>query len=153
MNLINEGVQVRVEFEDWVNKSLPRYQLIIYTNEEKEVWPTLYAPGVGVQAMLAHFFPWADFAVDEDEYEEGAVAEWEAECYSYHDAESGETFYDQEFEEWYKPPTGLVPVSDNGETATYVLILSLNEFGNSFLLIDDYLSDPDAQEAIGFTIE
>ncbi len=151
MDLIDEGVQVRVAFDNWVNKSLPRYQVTIYTEDEKETWPTLYAPGVGVEDMLQHFFPWADFDVDEDEHQEGAEAQWEAECYWYHDSEEGETFYCQEFDEWYQPPKGLVPVSDNGETESYVLILSVNDFGRSFMLLDDYLSDPDAPETIGFT--
>lgn len=153
MDLIDEGVQVRVAFDNWVNKSLPRYQVTIYTDDEKETWPTLYAPGVGVEDMLQHFFPWADFTVDEDEYQTGAEEQWEAECFSYHDSETGENFYDQEFDDWYKPPKSLVPVSDNGETESYVLILSLNEFGKSFMLVDDYLSDPAAPETIGFTLE
>ncbi|HEX9392209.1 MAG TPA: DUF4365 domain-containing protein [Usitatibacteraceae bacterium] len=133
MDLVEEGIEVRVAFDDWVNKSLPRYQVTIYTDDEKEAWPTLYAPGVGIEGMLEHFFPWADFAVDEDEYELGAA--------------------EQEFDYEYKPPKGLVPVSDNGETESYVLILSLNEFGKGFMLVDDYLADPDAPETIGFTLE
>lgn len=153
MALIEAGVEVRVAFDDWVNKSLPRYQITIYTDDEKENWPTLYTPSVGVKGMLNHFFPWAKFAVDEDEYEEGAEAQWEAECYLYHDAETGMTFYEQEFEEWYEPPKGIVPVSNNGETESYVLILSLNKFGKSFIMVDDYLSDADAPEKIGFSLE
>jgi hypothetical protein len=46
-----------------------------------------------------------------------------------------------------------VPVSENGETETYVLILSLNDFAESFICIDDFLSDPKASENIGFTLE
>ncbi|QIM54741.1 DUF4365 domain-containing protein [Hydrogenophaga crocea] len=153
MDLIAEGWEVRVTFDHWVNKSLPRYQVTIYADEERETWPTLYAPGVGVKGMLQHFFPWADFTVDGEEHEEGAQGRYEAECYSRYDAETGEAFYDQEFDEWYEPPTGLVPVSDNGETETYVLILSLNELGKSFLAVDDYLSDPEVQEAIGFELK
>ena len=153
MDLIEEGVQVRVAFDDWLNKSLPRYQVTIYTDNEREAWPTLYAPGVGVEAMLQHFFPWADFVVDEDEYERGAEGRWEADCYWYHDSETKESFYSQEFDDWYEPPKGLVPVSDNGEVASYVLILSLNDFGMSFIVIDDYLSDQNSPEIIGFTFD
>lgn len=153
MDLIDEGVEVRVAFDDWVNKSLPRYQLTIYTADEKESWPTLYTPGIGVEGMLAHFFPWADFEVDLDEHECEAEAQWSAECYSWYDRETGMTFHTQPFHEWYKQPNGLVPVSDNGETESYVLVLSLNDFGRSFVLVDDYLSDPDAPEIIGFSLE
>jgi hypothetical protein len=153
IDLIEDGVEVRVAFDDWVNKSLPRYQVTIYTKDQKEIWPALYTPGVNIEGMLNHFFPWADFTVDEDEHQVGAEEQWEAECYGYHDSETGRTFYTQAFHEWYKPPTGIVPVADNGETESYVLILSLNDFGTSFITIDDYLSDPDAPENIGFSLE
>ncbi len=153
MGLIKEGVEVRVAFDDWVNKSLPRYQITIYTADEKEVWPTLYTPGAGVESMLHHFFLWAEFAVDEDEYEQGAEDQWAAQCFMGHDSETGETFYNQEFDDWYERPNGLVPVSDNGETESYVLILSLSEFGKSFMKVDDYLSDLDSPETIGFSLE
>src|ERR1035437_6110326 len=132
MDLIDQGIEVRVAFDDWVNKSLPRYQVTISTEDEKEIWPTLYAPGVGVENMLEHFFPWGEFEVDDEEYQQEAEEQWEAECYSCHDAETGETFYTQEFDEWHKPPKGLVPVSNNGEPESYLLILSLNDFGRSF---------------------
>ncbi|GGI20454.1 DUF4365 domain-containing protein [Oxalicibacterium faecigallinarum] len=153
MDLISKGVQVRITFEDWVNKSLPRYQVTIYTDDETETWPTLYAPGVRLKGMLHHFFPWAKYKVDEDAYQAEAEDRREAERYSYHDPETGKTYYSQDFDEWIKPPQGLVPVSENGETTNYVLILSLNKFGRSFMLLDDYLSDPEAPETIGFTLE
>lgn len=153
MNLIEEGHEVRVQFDDWINKSLPRYQVTISSEDEKETWPMLYAPGVGVEAMLQHFFPWTNFSLDYDAHEEGAREDWMSECYSWRDDETGEVYYSTPFEEYYNPQEGIVPVSDNGEIASYSLILSLNDFGRAFLLIDDYLADPDAPESIGFTLE
>lgn len=154
MDLIEQGYEVRVEFDDWVNKSLPRYQVTISTDDEQESWPTLYAPGVGIEGMLNHFFPWADFTLDMEAYEQGAYGDWDSECYSWRDSETGEIYYSMPFEEWYKPPTeNIVPVSENGETASYSLLLTLNEFGKSFLIIDDYLADPSAPETIGFMLE
>jgi hypothetical protein len=89
-----------------------------------------------------------------DAHEQGAYGDWESKCYSWRDSETGEVYYSMPFEEWYKPPTeNIVPVSENGETASYSLLLTLNEFGESFLVIDDYLVDPDAPEQIGFTLE
>jgi len=152
MNLIKSGVEVRITFDDWVNKSLSRFQVTIHTDEEEEAWPVLYTPGHGVEEMLAHFFPWADFEVDQEEHREGLQSTWEAECYQGRDSETGTTFYGQTFEEWYEPPAGLVPVSENGETETYVLILSLNALGEGFLVVDDYLSR-NTLESIGFTLE
>lgn len=153
MDLLQQGAEVRVQFEDWVNKSLPRYKITISAEDEVETWPTLYAPGVGLVEMLNHFFPWADFEVNHEAHRDGAEEDWMTQCYSWRDSETGEVFYSTSFEEWYTRPTGLVPVSENGETASYDLLLSLNDFGLSFLALDDYLSDPDAPEKIGFTLE
>jgi hypothetical protein len=154
MDLIEQGHDVRIQFDDWINKSLPRYQITISTDDENESWPTLYAPGVGIEEMLNHFFPWADFSLDTQAHEEGAIGDWDAECYSWRDNETGKVYYSMTFSEWYKPPEDdITPVSENGETASYSLLLSLNQFGRSFLMIDDYLADPEAPETIGFTLE
>jgi len=154
MDLIEQGYEVRVAFDDWVNKSLPRYRVTISTDDEKESWPTLYAPGVGIEGMLNHFFPWADFTLDMEAHEHGAYGAWESECYSGRDSETGGVYYSMPFDEWYAPPAeNIVPVSEDGETASYSLLLTLNEFGKGFLMIDDYLADPSAPETIGFTLE
>jgi hypothetical protein len=89
----------------------------------------LYTPGVGIEAMLEHFFPWADYAVDPDIDRDDSV------------------------DGTYGHNSQLMPISDNGETATYILILKLNDFGKSFLEIDNYLADSDSPESIGFTLE
>lgn len=105
--------------------------------------------------MLNHFFPWVDFTLNIEAHKQGAYGDWDSECYSWRDSETGEVYYSIPFEEWYNsPPTeNIVPVSENGETASYSLLLTLNEFGKSFLMIDDYLADPSAPETIGFMLE
>ena len=154
MELIDQGYEVRVEFSDWVNKSLPRYQVTISTDNEKESWPTLYAPGLGIEGMLHHFFPWADFSLDMDAHQQAAYGAWESECYAGRDSETGRVYYFMSFSEWYTPPAeDIVPISEDGETASYSLLLTLNDFGKSFLIVDDYLAEPDAPETKGFTLE
>jgi hypothetical protein len=153
MNRLAEGEEVRIEFDDWINKSLPRYQVTISSGHDKEVWPTLYAPGMGIEAMLEHFFPWADFSVDEDAHVDGAEEQWENECVLWRDPETGHKGYLKLFDEWYEAPSGIEPVARDGETESYSLILTLNEFGQAFLQIDDFLADPDAPETIGFTLD
>ena len=47
----------------------------------------------------------------------------------------------------------IVPISDNcGETEGYRLLLSLNELGKAFLMVDDSLSDKDDLEDRIFTL-
>jgi hypothetical protein len=153
MNRLAEGEAVRIEFDDWINKSLPRFKITISCGQNKEVWPTLYTPGVDIAAMLEHFFPWADCSVDEDAYVEGAEEQWENQCVLWRDPETGQRGYSESFNEWYEPPSGIQPVACDGETESYSLMLSLNDFGTAFLRIDDFLADPDAPEVIGFTLE
>ncbi len=153
MELLEGGKTVTLSFDDWVNKSLPRYQINLRGGPYKESWPTVYSPGKGIKEMLEHFFPWADVHVDLEAHRAGSESRWESECYQYHDSESGESYYSEEFDDWYQDPTTLAPVSDNGEVETYLLNLSLNELGEAFLLLDDYLLDPDIEETIGFSIE
>lgn len=153
LDALANGDEVRIEFDDWVNKSLPRYQITIYSDSAQEEWPTLYAPGVSIENMLEHFFPWAEFATDPDAHYESSESVWMNECYSWRDPDDGEIYYSQSFDEWYQSPDGLMPVSENGETATYCLVLKLNDFGRAFLILDDYCGDPDAPENIGFTLE
>jgi hypothetical protein len=147
------GNEVKVEFDDWVNKSLPRFQITLSSDGETEVWPTVYGPGMTIEAMLSHFLPWADFALDEDAHHAGAEEDWMAECYSYRDSETGEIFYTKPFEEWYEPAEGIVPVSRDGEIDRYSLTLSLNELGRSFLVVDEYLEEDSDLEGRTFTIE
>lgn len=135
----NEGFKVRVQFDDWMNKSLPRYQITLDCDGEYERWPMIYTPGLYVQEMLKHYFPWADVSMDFEAHRDGAVGDWEARCYAYRDSETGEIFYSQSFDSWYQQPEGIVPVSSDGEVRSYSLILTLNELGRSFLQVDDFL--------------
>lgn len=62
-------------------------------------------------------------------------------------------FYSQTFDEWYKPDEGIVPVSSNGEVECYSLLLNLNDLGNAFLIIVDWLAEGDDFEKNTFTLE
>lgn len=150
MELLDNGSTVVLTFDDWANKSLPRYQLNLKGGGYKETWPTVYSPGTDVEAMLEHYFPWASFQVDLEAHREGSEGQYEADCYMCRDSDTGEAQYFEEFDEWYVEPTGLVPVSEDGEVAHYRLLLSLNEFGENFLQIDDFLLDPSIRDSIGF---
>ncbi len=138
MQLIENGETVYIEFESWLNKTMPRFEINIGCDSrndiESEAWPTLYGE---MEEVIAHLLPWADYEMD-DAYEEGMQAEWHDECYIGSD-EDGEPIYSQPFDEWLEYPEDIVPISNNGETAEYRLILSLNDIGKAFLELDEYL--------------
>lgn len=148
-----DGREVIVEFDDWVNKSLPRFQVSISCDGEAHHWPMIYGPGISIQETLEYYFPWADFNMDLDAHRESAEAQWEAECYAWHDKETGETYYSEDFDDWYSEPEGIVPVDSNGEIESYRLYLTLNHIGEAFLELDHFLSEMSDFEHRVFSID
>lgn len=147
MDLVNNDESVYVEFEDWINKSLSRFEMRIGCDSRDDVseqkWPMVYGPGISPEEALSYIIPWADYEVDEDAHREGLEGVWSAECYVCYDKEDGNTYYSQSFDEWYqqRQPDGIVPCSEDGEVASYRLFLSLNDIGTSFLTMDEFLKD------------
>lgn len=153
MEKINDGFDVYVEFDDWVNKSLSRYQINLICEDEMQCWPMTYCPGMLVEDALEFFLPWADFEVDLDAHRDGCVGQWDAECYMAYDKESGGTIHSMSFEEWYEEPEGIVPIDENGEVESYRLRLELNEIGKSFIELDSFLAEKNIFQDRTFTIE
>jgi hypothetical protein len=154
IDLISNGETVYIEYNDWINKSLPRFQIRIGCSSrddiKEESWPTIY--GVLMEDAVSHTIPWAEFEMDHDAYAEYMESVWYNECYSWHDKETDITFFTMPFEEWFTPAEGIVPVSNDGEVEGYRLILSLNEVGKAFVELDKYLSEDDFIEETGFTL-
>lgn len=150
---IIDGYEVFVEFDDWVNKSLSRYQINLLCEDEVQDWPMTYSPGMSIEEALEFFIPWADFEMDMDAHREGSVSQWDAECYMTYDKEEGRTIHGQSFESWYCEPEGIVPYHEDGEIASYRLRLSLNEIGKSFVEIDRFLSEKSKFHDRTFTVD
>ena len=157
IDLIANGEIVYIEYEDWINKSLPRFQFTIGCDSrediENESWPMTYMPWVSMEDAIAHVVPWASVDMDMEAHAEYMETVWAEECYSWHDKETDTTYYSETFEEWYRASEGIVPVDANGETETYRLVLSLNEIGNAFVELDEYLLAEDYVEERAFTLE
>jgi len=155
ITLIAEGETVYIEYEDWINKSLPRFGITLgcasRDDIDEEVWPLRY--GTAIEALLASTLPWADFEMDWDAYAEFMESIWADECYRGHD-EDGEVYFSEPFESWYRrPDEEITHVSDNGETQGYRLLLSLNEIGTAFVALEEYLAEGDSVTQPGFSID
>lgn len=128
IDLVVNEENVYIEYEDWINKSLPRFQIRIGCDSrediEEESWPTIYGVGLSMEEAISHTIPWADYEMDYDSYEgdESTL------------------------------PEGIVPISKNGEVERYRLILSLNELGKAFVKLNEYLSEDDSIEGRVFTL-
>ena len=95
------------------------------------------------------------YEMDYETHRENSEAIYEEECYISYDKESGQTYYYQTFDEWYEPPQEIVPVQleVSGEINVYRVILSLNELGQSFLKIADYIYEDELFEYRSFTVD
>ena len=154
IRLVADGESVYVEYEEWINKSLPRFQITIGCDSrddvDKEIWPTTY--GATVEELLESLMPWAAFEMDWDAHEGFMETVWANTCYQWRD-EDGTTYYSECFNDWYYRPEEITHVSDNGETQGYRLLVTLNEIGRAFIDIESYLSSDEPLNLPGFTLE
>ncbi|WP_291520078.1 DUF4365 domain-containing protein [Acidovorax sp.] len=154
MQLLDEGKQVVMEFDDWVNKSLSRYQVTMSGGGEVQKWPLTYAAGRTIDDLLEHYIPWAKYESDMEAYGESLEGVWAAECYVATDSETGAVHYGESFSEWFRKrprPEGLVGIERCGEVVSYRLILELNDFGRAFLELNNFLQESSRMENGAFT--
>lgn len=154
IQLLDEGKQVIMEIDDWVNKSLFRHQVTLSGGGLVQKWPLTYAAGRSIDDVLEYYIPWADYENDMEAYEESLESTWAAECYVGTDSESGTTHYGESFSEWFGNrlvPQGLIGIERCGEVVSYRLILALNDFGRAFLEINNFLQQSSRLEAGTFT--
>ena len=143
MEIIKDGGTVKLHSKEWVNKSSGRgeTELIVNDgeNERKYLYP-YYFPFTAYTEVFPKLFPWADFEADEDFYMEEDESLWR-EYHCYYDKEDEEWYIvGDTFEEFQKKLNPMRSINYSGERAEYMLILSINELGKSFLTIDDYIS-------------
>ena len=143
MQIIQNGGAVKIHSMEWVNKCSGRGETELIIDDGHSVkkyrYPYWfpYTPYIDVFPKL---FPWAIFTADEEFYKDYDEACWrELNCW-----------YDQEGDEWIlvgdtyenfrKQLDPMRYIDHMGEVEEYMMVLSLNELGRSFLAIDDYLS-------------
>jgi hypothetical protein len=139
MRLLRDGGRVRVEAEEWVNKSSGRGSITLIgvpkdEGERLERPRTVYLGPGSYGDLLPHLFPWADLHIDEDFYTDEEYYEWEGETRG----------LGPEFEDWRELTgrVGLPPYKlEAEEVAHWRLVLTLNELGPGVLLVDEFLSD------------
>ncbi len=145
MQIIKEDGQVKLHSKEWVNKCSGRGETEIIVddgNAMKKYFYPYWFPFELYTDVFPRLFPWADFSVDEDFYEETDKALWREE-HCYYDKEEGKWVeLGDTFEEFRKSLDPMRFIDHVGEVAEYMLVLSLNELGESFLNVDKYVSHP-----------
>ncbi|MBO8426765.1 MAG: DUF4365 domain-containing protein [Firmicutes bacterium] len=145
MQIIKDGGEVKLHSEEWVNKSSGRGDTELIVNDGKSIQTYSYPywfPYTPYTEVFPKLFPWANFSADGDFFEDQDEALWR-EYHCYYDKEDrewlivGDTF--EEFREKLDP---MRSIDHSGEVAEYMMILSLNELGEAFLKVDEFVSRP-----------
>ena len=144
MQIIRDGGIVKLHSKEWVNKSSGRgsTELIIDAggNLERYNYPYWF-PFTSYTDVFPRLFPWANFTADEDFFEEEDEALWR-EYHCYYDKYQNEWInVGDTFDEFRKKLDPMRCVDHAGEVAEYMMILSLNELGKSFLRVDSFVSE------------
>jgi hypothetical protein len=148
METLRSGGEVFVGVDEWVNKTSGRGELRLIgvgPDEQEEVTRVrdIYLGLTSYEDVLPRLFPWATLGVDEEVYDEHEEDAWDLEEGAL-DSETGSYItHGESFTEWRESTgrTGLRPYEiEAGEVAHWRLRLELNELGQSFLVLDDFLT-------------
>lgn len=143
MEIIKNGGEIKLHSTEWIHKSSGKGETELIVNDgvnvEKYSYPYWF-PFTSYTEVFPKLFPWANFTADEDFYRESDEFNWR-EYNLYYDSEDDEWIQvGESFEEFRKKLNPMRSVLHSGEVAEYMLILSLNELGNSFLNVESFVS-------------
>ena len=144
MEIVQGGGEVKLHSIEWINKSSGRGETKLIVNENDGIieYPYPYwFPNTPYKDVFPRLFPWADFSIDEEFFEESDYELWK-QYHCYYDKEVdkwlvvGDTF--EEFRQKLNP---MRYIDHAGEVAEYMFVLSLNELGKSFLHLEQFISE------------
>lgn len=125
LKAIKDGKSVILETNEWVHNSLNRGGIKILINTgsvEQEAFKWPFYSTLPIEEMINHFFPWYTVSIDTDWYESN--------------------FNEESVGYIYNVLPRVYPwVIHSGEYAEYRLELNLSKLGESFLEVNEFLSD------------
>ena len=143
MQIIQNGGQIKLHSMEWIHKSSGRGNTELIVNDGKTIQKYSYPywfPFTLYTMVFPQLFPWANFSADEDFFEENDKNLWR-EYHCYYDKEDNEWLVvGDTFEEFRKKLNPMRSIDHAGEVAEYMMILTLNELGKSFLKVDNFVS-------------
>ena len=143
MQIIQNGGVVKLHSFEWVNKCSGRGETELIVDDGKSVEKYSYPywfPFTSYTKVFPRLFPWADFSADEDFFEEEDESCWR-DLHCHYDKEDDEWLVvGDTFEEFRKELDPMRSIDHSGEVAEYMMILSLNDLGRSFLAVDEFVS-------------
>ena len=137
---IKGGNKVSVELEDWINKSLGRTTVSVFIDDEQDEqhsqpWMT-YFIGYNMKQLAEAFFPWAEASIDEDFYEQNDELSGGLDAGSF----AGDLDNNIREPGDDRDEVAVRPYAESGgEVELYRLKLELNDLGEAFLVLSDYI--------------
>lgn len=143
MEIIRDGGIVKLHSTEWVNKSSGRGDTELIVDDGNSIQKYSYPywfPHTPYTKVFPKLFPWANFSADEDYFYDNDECLWrELNCF--YDKEEHEWLVvGDSFEEFRKVLDPMRSIDNSGEVAEYMMVLSLNELGKSFLNVDKFVS-------------
>ena len=144
MEIIQNGGEVKLHSTEWVNKSSGKGDTKLIVNDGQETKEYAYPywfPFTPYTDVFPQLFPWADFSVDEEFIEESDSELWQ-QLHCWYDSEMDDWIVVEDtFEQFRQKLHPMRYVDYAGEVAEYMLVLSLNELGKSFLEVEQFISE------------
>jgi hypothetical protein len=146
MDLLESGIRLVVDFEEWINKTSGRGSASIGIDHEdgkepEELVTWHFFPGpASYDEAVPKLFAWAHADVHEETYDDAEYDQYKNECLIW---DEGDPLYSETFEEWRRNGVaeGIRPYADDGEVAYSRIELTLNELGKAFLILDKFATE------------
>lgn len=140
---IMKGKVIAVEIEEWVNKSIGRatVKVVKVTSDNNDIIisESNYINFYGIES-LQKLFPWADFTIDEDYYEDSDYDDFMDNHGIWDDEEKAYCGSSIDFADYKENLPDLRYIVDgSGEIQSCRLIVSINDLGKSFIEVNKYL--------------
>ena len=143
MQIIQNGGVVKLHSTEWVNKSSGKGNTELIVDDGNGIVKYAYPywfPFTPYKDVFPRLFPWADFSADEDFFEDDDESLWR-ELHCHYDKEDNEwIIVGDTFEEFRSKLNSMRSKDHSGEVAEYMMTLSLNDLGRSFLAVDEFVS-------------
>lgn len=144
MEIIQNGGEVKLHSTEWVNKSSGKGDTKLIVNDGQETKEYAYPywfPFTPYTDVFPRLFPWAAFSVDEEFFEESDSELWQ-QLHCWYDSEMDDWIVvGDTFEQFRQKLPRMRYIDHAGEVAEYMLVLSLNELGKSFLEVEQFISE------------
>lgn len=143
MQVIANGGSVQLKSREWINKSSGRGEISLIVDIEdktEEYIMPYWFPFTPYKDVFVRLFPWANFSANKDFYYDDDYSNW-LQNHCHYDSEDDKYYeYGISFEEYVNELPTFRYICHAGEVGEYLLDMTLNELGEAFLMVDNFIT-------------